>query len=76
VICPMFRFTIRDVLWLMLVVALGVGWIADHRSTSALRGEAESLRWQLKELATLAKEHGFHVTAADGEVTFGGPDQR
>jgi hypothetical protein len=23
---PMFRFTIRDVLWLTVVVGLGVGW--------------------------------------------------
>jgi len=26
----MFRFTIRDVLWLTMVVALGVGWWLDH----------------------------------------------
>jgi hypothetical protein len=25
------RFTIRDLLWLMVVVALGVGWVMDHR---------------------------------------------
>jgi type II secretory pathway component GspD/PulD (secretin) len=25
------RFTIRDLLWLTLVVALAVGWWADHR---------------------------------------------
>ena len=29
----MFRFTIRDVLWLTVVVALGIGWWRDHRST-------------------------------------------
>ena len=28
----MFRFTIRDVLWLTVVVALGVGWWADRRA--------------------------------------------
>jgi len=27
----MLRFTIRDVLWLTVVVGLGVGWWADHR---------------------------------------------
>ena len=27
----MFRFTIRDVLWLMALVAMGGGWWADHR---------------------------------------------
>ena len=26
----MFRFTIRDLLWLMVVVGLGVGWIVDR----------------------------------------------
>jgi hypothetical protein len=26
----MFRFTIRDVLWLTVVVGLGVAWWADH----------------------------------------------
>ena len=28
----MFRFTIRDVLWLTVVVALAVAWWVDHRS--------------------------------------------
>ena len=28
----MFRFTIRDVLWLTVVVGLGVGWWMDHRT--------------------------------------------
>src|SRR5262245_38050272 len=27
----MFRFTIRDVLWLMVVVALGVCWYSSHQ---------------------------------------------
>jgi len=29
----MFRFTIRDVLWLTVVVALGLGWVLDHWSS-------------------------------------------
>ena len=28
---PMFRFTIRDVLWLMVVVALGTVWWLERR---------------------------------------------
>jgi hypothetical protein len=28
----MFQFTIRDVLWLTLVVGLSVGWWFDHRA--------------------------------------------
>jgi hypothetical protein len=27
----MFRFTIRDVLWLMVVVGLAAGWLLDHQ---------------------------------------------
>ena len=27
----MFRFTIRDMLWLTVVVALAVGWWIEHR---------------------------------------------
>jgi hypothetical protein len=33
----MLRFTIRDLLWLMTVVALMVGWLAEHRR--AMLGE-------------------------------------
>lgn len=31
----MFRFTIRDVLWLMVVVGLGLAWLAEHRQHAA-----------------------------------------
>jgi predicted negative regulator of RcsB-dependent stress response len=27
----MFKFTIRDLLWLTLVVALAIGWWVEHR---------------------------------------------
>jgi hypothetical protein len=36
----MFRFTIRDLLWLMVVVGLGVGWSLDD---SLLRREQRRL---------------------------------
>ena len=32
----MFRFTIRDVLWLMVVVAVAVGWIMESRRAALL----------------------------------------
>jgi hypothetical protein len=44
----MFRFTIRDVLWLTVVAALGVGWWLDQdrirRQTEALRVAEESFQ--------------------------------
>ena len=33
----MFRFTIRDVLWLMVVVGMGVGWFVHVRAERAAR---------------------------------------
>jgi hypothetical protein len=46
----MFRFTIRDVLWLTVVVALLVAWWLEHRSQSArielLDKEVRHLRHQ------------------------------
>ena len=44
------KFTIRDLLWLTVVVALGVAWWIDHRSQAecidVLREHAEKL-WPL-----------------------------
>jgi hypothetical protein len=33
---PMFRFTIREVLWLTGLVAIGAAWWVDHRALSLL----------------------------------------
>jgi hypothetical protein len=37
----MFRFTIRDVIWLTIVAALVVAWALDHRYQAA-----ERARWK------------------------------
>jgi hypothetical protein len=39
----MFRFTIRDVLWLTVVVALGVGWGIDQSQPRILHIEPHFL---------------------------------
>jgi hypothetical protein len=42
----MFRFTIRDVLWLTVVVAILVAWWLDHRAASEnIRKLAQMLTW-------------------------------
>lgn len=33
----MFRFTIRDLLWLTMVVAVACGWWIEHRKFEAFR---------------------------------------
>jgi hypothetical protein len=36
------RFTIRDLLWLTVVAALGVGWWIDHRKVARLEADARA----------------------------------
>jgi hypothetical protein len=35
----MFRFTIRDVLWLTVVVAMGCAWGVEHQSVARMKRE-------------------------------------
>jgi hypothetical protein len=46
----MLRFTIRDLLWLMVVAGLAVGWWIDHRQFDAYdRAMMRSLKQQMKD---------------------------
>ena len=48
----MFRFTIRDLLWVMVVVGLAIGWWNEHRKFEAYREistdafKALKVRWR------------------------------
>ena len=44
----MFRFTIRDVLWLMVVVGLGCAWWIDRRQWNKERFELRGHVWGLE----------------------------
>jgi hypothetical protein len=46
----MFRFTIRDLLWLTALVAMGAGWWIDQ---DRIRRQEENLRLEVKRLQTL-----------------------
>jgi hypothetical protein len=52
----MFRFTIRDVLWLTVVVAMGVGWWIEYR-----RSPTRQLEFRASALEQAIKGHGFTV---------------
>jgi hypothetical protein len=56
----MFRFTIRDVLWLTVVVGLAVGWWLEH-DHFASRARRDQLRERRQ---ILAKKY------SEGDVTF------
>jgi TRAP-type C4-dicarboxylate transport system permease small subunit len=59
----MFRFTIRDVLWLTVVVALLVAWGLDRRQlVRALSRSEEAARI----LFSLVPSTGDHIVLKDG----------
>ena len=51
----MFRFTIRDVLWLTVVVGMGVGWWVDRIGTNNMRSDIQ--KRNLEEVNALMKEN-------------------
>ena|SRR5581483_12304961 len=52
----MFRFTIRDVLWLMVVVAMGMGWWLEYH-----RSPKRQLEFRASALEQAIHGHGFTV---------------
>ena len=52
----MFRFTIRELLLLTLVAALGVAWWLDHRNMAARQRITEELLIEKKVRAEMAAE--------------------
>jgi hypothetical protein len=68
----MFRFTIRDVLWLTVVVALAVGWaISQFRSASAVADYRKRLQAEADEknvLVVSIMELGYDVDFRDPKV--------
>ena len=53
----MFRFTIRDVLWLTVVVALGVGWWLERTRSQGQARRIERLDAEVKQLGSVIKTH-------------------
>ena len=49
----MFRFTIRDLLWLTVVAAMGVGWWVDHTRISTANNELAKQRDNESRIAQL-----------------------
>jgi hypothetical protein len=66
----MFRFTIRDVLWLTMVVALGVGWWAElrarHRAENLYQGARRSVEETAKLLRVSTIEKDGQIIALRG----------
>ena len=68
------QFRLRDLFWLMALVAVALGWWADHRylaprvvDVPALHAEIGSLRSQLVEIQDVIDAYDFAIAA--GEIS-------
>jgi len=57
----MFRFTICDVLWLMVVVGLAVAWILASREAATLRGRNAELERNNSDFTTAVARAGWNL---------------
>ena len=61
----MFRFTIRDVLWLTIVVALGVGLALQRSQLVQARRKALRSEYRLESLVEFLSTGGYRVMWED-----------
>jgi hypothetical protein len=59
------RFGIRDLLWAMALLGMGIGWWVDRRDTGERLATVE---WQLDSVISLVKMFGDKVTVTDHRV--------
>jgi hypothetical protein len=62
----MFRFMIRDVLWLTVVVALGLAWWQDHRALSQSELDRADAEEKAGFLLKVLRQDGYDVDAPMG----------
>lgn len=62
----MFRFSIRDMLLVTLVVALSTGWWIQY---SKMRYELEALQWESEKLQLILKSDGYELDLSDRRLT-------
>jgi hypothetical protein len=58
----MFRFTIRDLLWLMVVAGVLVAWFSDHRRLSSA---VALLDWKVESLTSYLRDDGTSVRVTE-----------
>jgi len=68
----MFRFTIRDVLWLTVVVALAVGWCIEHRHIATLRKRCDRLESVARAAVPVMRDLGIDAEFTDDNIAIGG----
>jgi hypothetical protein len=76
----LFRFTLRDLLWMMLVVGLLLGWTIDHRYLIGRNNELEiklgitNIGTVLSALEDYLLDEGYDVSWSPGKFSIRSPN--
>ena len=55
----MFRFTIRDLLWVMVVIGMGLAWLRDHAESEAERNVLRPSYAQIEAIRQMLGDKGL-----------------
>jgi hypothetical protein len=67
----MFRFTIRELVLLTLVVAMGVGWWLEHRQVVPLQKRCDRLVKLVEESVGVFRRLGAEATFENDNISIG-----
>jgi hypothetical protein len=70
----MFRFTIRDLLWLMVALGMACGWMASRQQATTQRQIAKNWRTRTGALEAVLKDAGWQVKWESEWITVSPPD--
>ena len=68
----MFRFTIRDVLLVMVIVGLATGWWMEHRHLGTLRSRCDRLEALARATTVILSELGVDADFTNDNIEIGG----
>jgi hypothetical protein len=72
----MLRFTIRDVLWLTVVAAMGVGWWIEFSENAPLRRRCDRLESLAAGSVGIMQHVGIKAEFRDDNILIGGYQMR
>jgi hypothetical protein len=68
----MFRFTIRDVLWLTVVVGLAIAWWIEHRQIAPLQKRCARLETLARRTIPIMRDLGIDAEFTSDNIAIGG----
>jgi len=68
----MFRFTIRELVLVTVIVAMACGWRLEHTSNAPLRKRCSRLEGLAKASVQTLEELGVHASFRDDNIFIGG----